>query len=782
MTAMEKGDLAGLNASSAEMASILKSVPELSADNELRGINLLRDSFFNRLPEECRAESVKNGWHDLCSKVVTYLPASQVSQLGKALIFAGNAHVNQKRSSGEPYIAHTLSVASILAEMQIDSATLCASLLHDILEDTETTAPELSAVFGEEVVTLVDGVTKLGQVPLSTEEERQSENIRKMLLAMSQDIRVILIKLADRLHNMRTLGYKPEQKRRDTARETLDIYAPIAHRLGIRAIKEELEDLAISYLDPVAYQEIEEALEVQGQSRREFLEGIKAKILERVRELVPDAKVDGRIKSVHGIYRKMYMQNKDFDEIYDIYAVRIIVDTVIDCYNCLGLIHDMFRPIPGRFKDYISMPKPNLYQSLHTTLIEKEGIPFEVQIRTYEMHHTAEYGIAAHWKYKLGGTGKAKMDERLNWVRQLIESQKDTDDVEDLVRTIKSDLVPEEVFVFTPKGDVFDLPQGATVIDFAYAIHSAVGNRMVGAKVDGRIVPIDYQVKTGEIVEILTSSQQGKGPSRDWLKIVRTSGARSKIKSWFKKERREENIVEGKAEVEREFRKNYIRLSEEDSKNFLLKIAEKQHCGSLDDFYAAIGYGGISIVRLMPHIKDEYAKMVKAAEAAADTIELVPIKKQSKSREGVVVEGIDNCLIKFSRCCNPLPGDEIIGFITRGHGLSIHTRDCNNVPKDIDEAPEPQRWVNVFWDAGTKEEFKATLMISCLNRIGMLADISGMMSNMHVMIHDFNTRSFKDGRSIFMMTVTVNGVTHLESVIRKIEKIKGVLNVERSGM
>ena len=475
----------------------------------------------------------------------------------------------------------------------------------------------------------------------------------------------------------------------------------------------------------------------------------------------------------------MYIQGKNFDEIYDIYAVRIIVESVIDCYNCLGVIHDMFRPLPNRFKDYISTPKPNMYQSLHTTVIDKEGIPFEVQIRTWEMHHTAEYGIAAHWKYKLGGgAAGGKFEERLTWIRQLLESQNDSEDVEDIVRTIKSDLVPEEVFVFTPKGDVISLPVGSTVIDFAYAIHSAIGNKMVGAKVDGRIVSLDYQVKTGEIVDVLTSSQAGKGPSRDWLKIVKTSEARSKIRNWFKKERREENIAEGRAEVEREFRRNYIRLPDDEMKQFLQRMAERQHLDTIEDFYAAIGYGGVSLTRMMPHIKDEYSKIVKAS--APPEVVLTQPKKRVKSSEGVIVEGIDNCLIKFSRCCNPLPGDEIIGFITRGHGVSIHTRDCSNVPQDIENCADKDRWIKTYWDNTVKEDFRATLMISCLNRVGMLADISVQLANMHVMINDINTRNFKDGRTTVAMTITVSGIEHLKSVSAKLERIDGVLSVERA--
>lgn len=703
----------------------------------------------------------------------------EIANVKKAYELAAKVHEGQKRLSGEPYIMHPLSVALILARLGMDDASIIAAMLHDTVEDTDLTNDEIKKEFGDTVAELVDGVTKIGRVPLQTKEEQQAENIRKMLIAMSRDIRVIIIKLADRLHNMRTLMYKPEQRRRDIALETIEIYAPIAHRLGIRPIKEELEDLSISYLDPVAYNDIGKALEQQSKSRNEFLADIKARIEERIKTVVSGAQVSGRIKSVHGIYRKMYMQNKNFDEIYDIYAVRIIVDSVIDCYNCLGVIHDMFKPIPGRFKDYISTPKPNMYQSLHTTVLGKEGIPFEVQIRTWEMHHTAEYGIAAHWKYKLGINGTVKFEERLAWIRQLLENQSDSEDVEDLVSTIKSDLVPEEVFVFTPKGDVFNLPMGATVIDFAYAIHSAVGNKMIGAKVDGRIVPLDYQVKTGEIVEVLTSSQPGKGPSRDWLNIVKTSQARAKIRQWYKKERRDENIAEGKAEVEKEFKRNFIRLAEPEYTEFIKKIAERQHCKSIEDFYAAIGYGGISLMHMMPKIKEDYVKMTKAEEPV---INIAPVKKRTKSTEGVVVEGIDNCLIKFSRCCNPLPGDNIIGFITRGHGVSIHTRNCPNVPADISKAGEPDRWVVAYWDTNIREDFKCTLQISCLNRIALLADVSSLLANMHIMINDISTRNTKDGRISIMLTVSVNGVEHLNSLTAKLSKISGVLSVERTGV
>lgn len=688
-------------------------------------------------------------------------------------------HSAQLRYSGQPYIIHPIAVANILVDFGMDAQSIEAALLHDTVEDTDVTLAQLQSEFGGEVAALVDGVTKLGKVPLATKEEFQAENLRKMLLAMYQDIRVIIIKLADRLHNMRTLDFMAPQKKRDIALETIEIYAPIAHRLGIRAAKEELEDLAIRFLDPIAYADIEKSLDNMTRSRLEFLEDMKEKISARISTVVKNPKIDGRVKSVHGIYRKMYMQNKNFDQIYDIYAIRIIVDSVIDCYNCLGLIHDMFRPMPGRFKDYISTPKPNMYQSLHTTVLGTDGIPFEVQIRTREMHRTAEFGIAAHWKYKLGLKGKSNLDERLAWIRQMLDDQKESGDVQELVRAIKSDLIPEDVFVFTPRGDVINLPSGATVIDFAYAIHTAVGNKMVGAKVDGRIVPIDYKVKTGEIVEVLTSSQQGKGPSRDWLSIAKTSSARNKIRSWFKNEKRDENIAEGKLEIEREFRRNYIRLTEEEYNKFIRNLAARQRFDDLDDFYAAIGFGGVSVIRLMPYIKEEYNKNYRPQEQEPEILPTQVKTTKSKGSDGVTVEGVDNVLIKFSRCCNPLPGDNIIGFITRGHGISVHKRDCTNVPKELSACAEPERWVQVRWNKDVKKEFKAALQITSLSRIGLMADISVQLANMRVNINEISSRVAKDGRSTINMNITVSNVDHLKNVISRIEKVDGVLSVER---
>ena len=719
-------------------------------------------------------------YSDLREKFASVHSKDELPLIDKAFNTANSFHKGQLRRSGEPYIIHPIAVANILIDLGMDYQSIVAALLHDVVEDTDYTIEQLTEEFGEDVAVLVDGVTKLGKVQLNsreTKEEQQAENVRKMLLAMSKDIRVIIVKLADRLHNMRTLEFVDPQKQRDKALETLEIFAPISHRLGIRSVKEELEDRAIRFLDPVAYAGIEENLKNSSRSGNDFLENIKERIADRVHETMPNASISGRIKSVHGIYRKMYMQGKDFDQIFDIYAVRIIVDSVVDCYNCLGIIHDMYNPLPNRFKDYISTPKPNMYQSLHTTVIGKEGVPFEVQIRTWDMHRTAEFGIAAHWKYKSGVTAKQSFDDRLQWIREMLEAQQESGDARDLVSSIKTDLITDEVFVYTPKGDVVNVPVGSTVIDFAYAIHSAVGNRMTGAKVDGRIVPIDYVVKTGQIVEILTSSQQGKGPSRDWLNIVKTSQAKSKIRNWFKKEKREENIVQGKEEVEREFKRNYIRLSDEDYEKFIKRLAERQRMENVDDFYAAIGYGGVSIIRLMPYIKEEYQKNY---DKSRFEVKQIPVKDNSKkNKDGVTVEGIDNCLIKFSQCCNPLPGDNIIGFITRGHGVSIHKRDCTNVPKDLANCAEPARWVKAYWNGNVKEEYKATLQLTCLSRVGLMAEVAVQVANMRVNITSISTHDMKDGRTIVELTVNVSGVDHLKNLIAKIEKIEGILLVER---
>ena len=697
----------------------------------------------------------------------------------EALAFAEKAHDGQMRKSGEPYIIHPVATAIILIDMGMDTETIIAALLHDVVEDTEVELLEVRQRFGEDVAALVDGVTKLGLLPLTSREEQQAENVRKMLLAMSQDIRVVVIKLADRLHNMRTIDFVREQKQRDKSLETMEVYAPIAHRLGIRAVKEELEDLSLRHLDPIGYGQIEEKLVGQKEERQEFLDRIKERIKERLGN-DENVVVEGRVKSVYGIYRKVFMQNKAFEEIFDIYAVRVIVDSVTDCYNVLGVIHDMFRPIPNRFKDYISTPKANMYQSLHTTVIDKEGIPFEVQIRTWDMHHTAEYGIAAHWKYKHGVSGKDKLEDRLVWVRQLLEAQKETEDVEEIVRSIKSDIAPEEVFIFTPKGDVISLPVGACVIDFAYAIHTAVGNSMVSAKADGKIIPLDYKVKTGEIVEIIT--QKGKGPSRDWIKLVVTSEARNKIRNWFKKEFREENIEQGKLELEAEFRRNLISIKPELKDDFILDIAKRHHFDNLEDFYAAIGYGGILISRIMPRVKEDYNKAVKEAKAASKAFSIEDVVSENlgkKQNGGVIVEGLDNCLVKFAKCCSPLPGDEVVGFITRGSGVSVHKADCVNAKNGVKH--DSARWVRVIWaDANRKSSYDVSLHIWANTRPNLLLDISAQFSTMRVPIHSISAKDTKDGRSFFWLSISTEGTEHLKSIVDRLSKIPGINSVERA--
>ena len=708
-------------------------------------------------------------------------------QIEAAYRLAEEKHREQKRSSGEPYIIHPLSVAAILVGLGMDSQSVMAGLLHDVVEDTDCTLEDIQKQFGKEVALLIDGVTKLGKIPYSSREEQQAENLRKMLMAMAEDIRVIIIKFADRMHNLSTLEYMSPQKQRDKAVECLEVYAPIAHRLGIRTVKEYMEDVSLKYLDPLAYREIEDDLASRSNSSKQFIEDTKALIRSRVEVSIPDVYIEGRVKSVYGIYRKMFIQGKAFDEIYDVFAVRVIVDTIEDCYNVLGIIHDMFQPLPNRFKDYISMPKPNMYQSLHTTVITKAGVPFEVQIRTWEMHHTAEYGIAAHWKYKLGMSAKdsdnAALDDRLAWIRQMLENQAESEDVTDLVHSIKSDLIPEEVFVFTPRGDVINLPLGSTVIDFAYAIHSAVGNRMIGAKVDKRIVPLDYKVKTGEIIEILTTKEAGKGPNRDWLTLVRTSEARNKIRAWFKKEKRDENIVEGKAELEREFKRSNIQLTRELMDYMIESVGKRHNCATEDDFYAAIGYGGIQLWKVLPRIKEEAQRLQKSASPDQPQ-ELPPSttpEPKGRVASGVLVDGMDNCLIKFSRCCNPLPGDEIIGFITRGFGVSIHKRSCSNVPRDLTQCPEPERWVNAHWAGDVKDDFKSTLHILAVDRGGLLADVTQQLSNMKIFIHALNSRQERgSGNAIISATISINGLPQLQNIIERLGKIPGVISIDRS--
>ncbi len=698
----------------------------------------------------------------------------------KAFSFCVEAHKDQKRVSGEPFYYHPFYVASIIISMGMDTDSIVAALLHDVVEDTEVSIEQIESEFGKDVAMLVDGVTKLGKIPLSSKEEQQAENLRKMLIAMAKDIRVIIIKLADRLHNMRTIDSLPEQKQRDKAHETLEVYAPIAHRLGIRAVKEELEDISIAHLDPIAYHEIEELLSKRKNLRENFLQNISDKIAEKICVIDEKAQIECRIKSIHGIYRKMYVQGKTFDEIYDIYAVRIITDTVNNCYNILGFIHDMFRPIPGRFKDYISTPKPNMYQSLHTTVLGREGIPFEIQIRTWDMHHTAEFGIAAHWKYKEGiSRSDVKLEERLAWIRQILDTQKESDDAEEIIQTIKTDLSQEDVFAVTPKGDVINLPVGSTVIDFAFAIHTQVGIKMVGAKADGRIVPITHQIATGEIIEIITTNQKDHGPSRDWLNLAKTTQAKNKIRSWFKKERRGENIEKGRTDLEHEFSRNGIKFPNEDELlAFLMVVAKKQKCETVDDLFAAIGYGGILTSRIMPRIKDDYNRLM-ADKKPIEIKNYMVSPTKHKSSDSVVIEGLDNCLIKISKCCNPLPGDEIIGYITRGHGVSVHKIDCNNVPKDVANCEEPDRWIKAHWGEEATDRFKATIQMYAINRDGILADTTITLVNMRVPVHAVNARQIKNGNCLIDVTLSAENVEHLKTIITRLGKVEGVISIER---
>lgn len=691
---------------------------------------------------------------------------------------AEKAHGDQRRVSGIPYILHPTSVACIVAELGMDTDSICGALLHDVVEDTSVSLEAIKKRFGEDVAKLIDGVTKISKIPFSSREQEQAENIRKMLIAMADDIRVIIIKLADRLHNMRTMDCMPEQKRRDKSLENMQVFAPIAHRLGIKAIKDELEDRSLQYLDPIGYKEIEDAILLNEEGRDKFIENIKQQILEKTKDTIPNIYISGRVKSINSIYRKTFMRDRAVDQIFDVFAVRVIVDNVSDCYNVLGVVHDIFKPIPNRFKDYISMPKQNMYQSLHTTVLDKNAIPFEVQIRTWEMHYTAEYGIAAHWKYKLG-IGAEKGDDRLSKniekVKSMILDQLEAEDATDIARNIRNDFEENDVYVFTPKGDVISLPRGSTPIDMAYIIHTQVGHRMVGAKVNQKIVPIDYKLKTGDICEIIT--QKEEHPNKSWIDVCKTASAKSKIRQWYKHEKRDENIVEGKATLERELKRQGINLSESEYEEFFHKMLIKKQYNTLDDFYAAIGYGGLQLWKIMPRIKEEYQKTY-AKDIENITVPPAPVKRH-KANSGVVIEGADDVLIKFSNCCNPLPGDEIIGYITRGYGVSIHKRGCTNVPKDISQCEEPERWVECYWEDSTGDAFRSTLQITAADRTGLLADVTIKLSNLHINIHTMNSRELKDGRAVITVTIDVLGRNHLKGVISKLAEINGIEEIKR---
>ena len=704
-----------------------------------------------------------------------------LEKITQAYKVAEKAHEGQLRTSGDPYITHPLAVASILLDYCMDTDTICAALLHDTVEDTDVTLDELRKKFGEDVALMVDGVTKIGLVPLVSKEEQQAENIRKILMAMSKDIRVIIIKLADRLHNMRTLAARPPEKQRKTSLETMNFYAPIAHRLGMSDVKEEMEDIAIHYLDPYGCKEVEEQIALHKEERDAFIDSIKKRIRERISDIKPEPINEGRVKSIYSIYKKVYVKNKRFDEIYDIYAVRVIVQSVIECYNVLGVIHDMFRPIPYRFKDYIATPKPNRYQSLHTTVIGREGIPFEVQIRTVEMHNTAQYGVAAHWKYKAGISGNVSGEKRFDWIRQLLERQQEADDVEAIADAIKTDLSPDEVFVFTPKGDVVALPTGATVLDFAYHIHTQVGNKMTGAKVGGRMVSFDYVVHTGEIVEILTSGSPNYGPNRNWIEIAKTTEAKSKIRSWFKKECREENIERGREELEREFKRNNIAITPE----LLQTSASRQRLDSVDDLYAAIGYGGVSMAKIVQRIKEDQLRNHKeqqAIQAAAENpMESISENNRRSRKKGIIIEGMENCLVKFAQCCNPLPGDPIIGFVTRGFGVSIHKQDCVNVVNNRDDPDNKDRWLKATWAGVEDSTYRATIDVIAEDRITIFADITTAIAANHIPLQEMNGHHLKNGNLDLVVTVEIAGVEQLSNVMGRIQKIPGVISVERTG-
>ena len=702
-----------------------------------------------------------------------------------AYSYAREHHGAQLRRDGTPYITHPIQVAQIVAEMRLDSESILAALLHDCIEDTDSTYEDIAKRFGVTVADIVDGVTKLTRVKYSTMEEEQMENLRKMLFAMSRDIRVILIKIADRLHNMRTMEYQTPAKQKKKAFETMEIYAPIAHRLGMQKIKWELEDLSLKYLDPVAYDDIAQKLEIAKSEHGQFMSAVTAAVNARMTEQgIPNATVYGRVKHPYSIYRKMYAQEKTMEEVYDLFAFRVLVDTVPDCYNVLGVIHDLYKPILGRFKDYIATPKPNMYQSLHTTVIGDEGIPFEVQIRTYDMHAIAEYGVAAHWKYKQG-IKKQGGEGTYEWIRRLLENQEDAD-AEEFIHSLKIDMFSDEVFVFTPRGDVINLPAGATPIDFAYSIHSAIGNTMVGAKVNGRMVGFDYQLHNGDVVEINTS-KAAHGPSRDWMKIAKSSEARSKIRQWFKRERREENIAQGRTSFESELKHAGLTIGQVTAADVLPSVLKRVGFQSLDELYAAIGYGGYTALKAVNRIRDELLQISRAAavekaaqEAAARAAqEGRPTPQKSKSEKGLIVEGLSNCLVKFSKCCTPVPGDKVVGFITRGYGVSVHRRDCPNADPRRRTPADQGRWIKVTWSDDVYESYSTTLEVVCKDRNNLLVDVSTALSSCKVSVTSLNSHITADGFAIFHVAISVSDTTQLEQVMRKIHQISGVMKVSR---
>lgn len=718
----------------------------------------------------------------LIEKIKAYNPNCDEEKIIAAYELAKNAHESQKRKSGTPYITHPLAVADIVADMKLDCDSICAALLHDVVEDTEYTRDDIRERFGEQVALLVDGVTKLDKIQFSTKEERDMENFRKMFLAMASDIRVIIIKFADRVHNMTTLISMSEEKQREKARETLSVYAPLAHRLGMYKIKWELEDLSLKYIDPVAFKEIVEGINQKRQEREAYIDKIKRDIKERLTELGIECTIDGRPKHFYSIYRKMFAQNKTLDQIYDLFAVRIVTENVSDCYAALGAAHELYKPMPGRFKDYIAMPKPNMYQSLHTTVIGHDGIPFEIQIRTREMHEIAENGVCAHWKYKEGKTSKAdgQLEQKFQWIKQLLEIQKDSKNEEEFLQALRIDLFTDQVFVFSPKGDVLSFPAGATPIDFAFSIHSAVGCKMQGARVNGKIVNLDYQMQNGDIVEIITSSAI-HGPSKDWLKIVKTSQARNKIHQWFKKENREENIIKGKEMLEKEVKKQGYGDLGLTSDKYIEMLVKRYGFACTDDLYSNIGYGGVQLANVISKLKDEYKKNNTDPELKLLELNETNARKKTKSSgNGIIIEGIDNCLVRFSRCCNPVPGDTIVGYITRGRGVSIHRQDCVNISALYTDDEEKKRLIDVLWEDTKQELFLANFKIVCNDRNGLLIDVANAMADSKVNVKAINARSIKDNIAIIEASVEIRDTVQLDNLINKLKGIRDIIDVTRN--
>ena len=724
-------------------------------------------------------ESFQQHYDNMMEAIGKYMPGANLDLIDKAVNYANEKHKFQKRKDGSPYIIHPLAVAEIVAEMGLDTDAVLGALLHDCIEDTDASHDDIAKLFSPTVAELVEGVTKLTRVEFTTHEQEQMENLRKMFMAMSKDIRVVLIKIADRLHNMRTMQYQTPAKQISKSRETMDIYAPLAHRLGMQKLKWELEDIALQYLDPEGYNDLMTCLKAHEEQDKAFMNVIQASIKDRLASVGIHNTTYGRIKHVYSIYRKMKAQNKTLEEMYDLYAFRVIVDTMPDCYNVLGHIHDLFNLVPGRFKDYISTPKPNMYQSLHTTVIGKQGIPFEVQIRTWEMHETAEYGIAAHWKYKQGGQGKGE-EKDFEWVRRLLESQQDTD-AEDYVSSLKIDMFDDEVFVFTPKGKIVNLPARSTPIDFAYAIHSGVGNSMVGAKVNNRIVTIDSQLHNGDIVEVLTS-KSSRGPSRDWLSICKSNQARTKIKQWFKKERREENILHGRSSFESEMKRMNLPLSALSDSELAQQLLEKLSFSCWDDMFAAIGYGGLTAAKAVGRIRDDVTRSIRSHQ---DPAAIVPVKiakpEAVKSRHavnGVIVEDIDSCMIKFAKCCTPVPGDDITGFITKGFGVSIHRSDCPNAKGRFDPR-QTGRWVRVHWANDEAQPFETTLELDCHTRDGLLLDVASVMTAARIRVKELTGKDLPEERSLFTIRFEVKDTAELDAIRKKLLNIRDVIGTRR---